>query len=230
MTQSPSWLTTCPLPGWKIPVWLQGGKQQKIMRKRKHHFLVWPSPSPSPKITEKSPEHPGNTLTRSQENQKECWDPQHAWDSELDRVSQKMWQAEESARICLKDHQADPRRGGCWVRPGEEPCLFAPTPFWRAGWEQPPPPQEKKSLSSESSELQAEGSDRRCTVKHGQSLPVAWWSEQTWIRLSSLQLSISVLMTLPWSFSQGTTFLSFPCTTFLFTSVGKLWGNHLQIQ
>ena len=149
------------------------------------------------KSTEKSPEHPGNTRTRSQENQKQCWDWQHGWDSELDRVSQQMWQARESARISLKDHQAEPRRGGCWGRPGEEPCLFAPTPFWRAGSEQPPPPQEKRSLSSERSELQAEGSDMGCTVKHGQSLPVAWWSEQTWIRLSSLQLSISVLMMLP---------------------------------
>jgi len=59
------------------------------------------------------------------------------------------------------------------VRPGEEPCLFAPTPFWRAGWEQPPPPQEKRSLSSELSELQAEGSDEGAGREMWTSLPVA---------------------------------------------------------
>ena len=40
--------------------------------------------TPLPQSTEQSPQHPGNTLTRSQENQKQRWDPHHAWDSELD--------------------------------------------------------------------------------------------------------------------------------------------------
>ena len=33
-----------------------------------------------PKNTEKCQEHPGNTLTKSQEHQKQRWGPQHGWD------------------------------------------------------------------------------------------------------------------------------------------------------
>ena len=37
--------------------------------------------TPLPKNTEKSQEHPGNTLTKSQEHQKQHWGPQHGWDN-----------------------------------------------------------------------------------------------------------------------------------------------------
>ena len=66
------------------------GKATKNHEEEETPFLSMTLPLTIAKKYRKIPEHPGNTLTRSQENQKQCWDPQHAWDSELDRVSQKM--------------------------------------------------------------------------------------------------------------------------------------------
>ena len=43
-----------------------------------HHTHTY---TPLPKNTEKSQECPGNTLTKSQEHQKQHWGPQHGWDN-----------------------------------------------------------------------------------------------------------------------------------------------------
>lgn len=205
------------LPCWKTPAWLKLEKQQKIMRKRKHHFLVWPPPprnthTPLPQNTEQS-QQPGNTLTRSQENQKQCWDPHHAWDSELDLGSQYKWQAGQSANISLKDHQAEPRVGVGLVETWGRSPTSVPMPFWGppvAGWQQPPPPQEKRSLGAlRALELQAEESDGGAGRAMWTSLPVAYWSEQSWTGLSSNQFSVSVLVLMPWSVRWLNVFYSF---------------------
>ena len=117
--------------------------------------------------------------------------------SELDWDSEQMWQAEKS----LKDHQADPREGGCWGMPGEEPRLSAPTLSWgppcgRLGAAISPTGEERP----EHWELRTASRWIKCKLRGGEPWTklacclVEWAS---WMGLSSLQFSISVFMLLP---------------------------------
>ena len=112
-----------------------------------------------------------------------------------------MRQAEESRRIFLKNHQAEPRVGGVGRGRGWS-CASRHQPFsWRPPCGRlgtPPPPRrtpEHWELRTASRGIRLGAGEE----KHGQSLPVAWWSEKTWIGLNSLQFSLSVLMLMPWS-------------------------------
>ena len=103
--------------------------------------------------------------------------------SELDWDSEQMWWQRSQGGSLLKTTGLIPE----WVGAGgglgrslaslHQPFLEAPPV---AGWELPSPPQERRGLSTENSELQADGSNANWGEEsHGPSLPVASWSEQS---------------------------------------------------
>lgn len=97
------------------------------------------------------------------------------------------------------------QRGWCWKRPGWScASLYQPSswrrPCGRLGT--PPLPRRRDAWPLRELRTPSRGISQTggCGEKHGQNLPVAWWSEKTWIGLNSLQFSLSVLMLMPWSY------------------------------
>ena len=144
-----------------------------------------------------------------------------------------MWRAGELARISLKDHQAEPRRGGCWGRPTEEPRLSTPTPFLRApcgrlGAATSPTGEEKPELwklrtASRGIRWGVDGKTRTilacCLVE---------WADLNQAKFPAVQgFSVNAAAVV---FSSDETSIVLPRATFPLIPISKLWDNKQQIQ